>query len=264
MKKVQLLLAVCTLICGGFAAHAQQNKAPKLPIINDTATEKEIRNFFDSYAEDLRQHRREAIANRYDARGYFRMGNGSKTLISFEDTKQRYLKRWTGPKSFAWRDLSIEVLSQDAVVVTGLFDWEGGSGQKATLSYTGLLIKHQGRWGIRVEDESVSPTMYTISKISGDRAVAGPFKETMTAQPGASIAAHLHTADMHIKVLSGRQFILMGDLSTARVQVYEAGSSFVIPAGIWHVEWFETESVFEISGIGPMLTKRPPSTPRNH
>jgi len=54
----------------------------------------------------------------------------------------------------------------------------------------------------------------------------------------------------------------MGDLETARVQVFETGSSFVIPAGVWHVEWFESESAFEISGIGPMLTERPPSTPR--
>jgi len=264
MRKGQFLFVCCLLLGGGLVAEAQKVESPKPQKQNDVAsTEREIREFFDSYAEDLRQHRREAIANRYDARGYFRMGNGSKRLVSFADTKERYLTRWTGPKSFEWKDLSIEVLSSDAAVVTGLFDLESAAGQKATFSYTGLLIKQTGKWRIRVEDESVVPSNgYTISKISGDRSLAGAFKESMIAQPGASIAAHRHTADMHITVLKGRQFILMGDLETARVQVFETGSSFVIPAGVWHVEWFESESAFEISGIGPMLTERPPSTPR--
>jgi len=264
MRKVQFLLVCCLLLCVGVVVQAQKVKTPKSQKQNDVAaTEREIREFFDSYAEDLRAARREAIANRYDSRGYFRMGNGNKRLVSFEDTKERYLTRWTGPKSFEWKDLSIEVLSSDAAVVTGLFDWEPASGQKATFSYTGLLIKQAGKWRIRVEDESVvPPNGYTISKISGDRTLEGTFKESMTAHAGACIGAHRHTADMHITVLKGRQFILMGDLETARVQVFEAGSSFVIPAGVWHVEWFESESAFEISGIGPMLTERPPSTPR--
>ncbi|MEJ7623873.1 MAG: DUF4440 domain-containing protein [Pyrinomonadaceae bacterium] len=266
MRKAQFLLICYLLFCGGLVAEAQKVITPKLQKQNNsaTATESEIKAFFDSYAEDLRFARREAIANRYDSRGYFRMGNGSKRLASFEETKERYLKRWTGPKSFDWRDLSIEVLSPDAAVVTGLFDLESAAGQKLTFSYTGLLIKQAGKWRIRVEDESVVPSNgYTISKISGERALAGAFKESMTAQAGAAVAAHRHTADMNIKVVSGRQFILMGDFSTARVQVFEVGASFVIPAGVWHVEWFESESVFEISGIGPMKTERAtPSTPR--
>lgn len=264
MRGTQFLLAGCLLLRGALVAEAQKIETTKPQKQNDVAaTEHEIREFFDSYAEDVRQHRREAIANRYDARGYFRMGHGSKRLVSFRDTKERYLTRWTGPKSFEWKDLSIEVLSSDAAVVTGLFDLESPSGQKAIFSYTGLLTKQAGEWRIRVEDESsVPPADYTISKISGDRSVAGAFQESMTAHAGAGIGAHRHTADMHIKVLKGRQFILMGDLEAARVQVFEPGSAFVIPAGVWHVEWFESESVFEISGTGPMLTERPPATPR--
>jgi hypothetical protein len=69
---------------------------------------------------------------------------------------------------------------------------------------------------------------------------------------------------MHIRVLEGRQFILMGpDLETARVRHFDAGSEFVIPAGMWHVEWFEMDTLVEISGIGPMRTERAtPATPR--
>lgn len=129
MRKVRFLLICYLLLCGCLVAEAQKIKTPKPQKQNNSAaaTEREIREFFDSYAEDLRFARREAIANRYDSRGYFRMGNGSKRLVSFEDTKERYLTRWTGPKSFAWKDLSIEVLSSDAAVVTALFEIESAS-----------------------------------------------------------------------------------------------------------------------------------------
>ena len=261
MRKVQFLLACCLLLCGGLVTEAQNIKTPKPQKQNDVAaTEREIREVLNSYAEDSVAARREAIANRYDPRGYFVLGNGRKRLDSFEDSKKRYLNTWTSPQSYEWKDISIEVLSPNAAVVAALFDVQR-AGVKQTYSYTALFVKREGKWVIRVRDESPQAE-YTVSKISGDRSVAGAFKESMTAHPGACIGAHRHTADMHIKVLQGRQFILMGDLETARVQVFEAGSSFVIPAGVWHVEWFESESTFEISGIGPLLTERPPSTPR--
>jgi ketosteroid isomerase-like protein len=116
-----------------------------------------VREFYDSYAEDLRQHRREAIAERYDPRGVFFLGHGVKTLRSFEETKNRYLTKWAGPKSFEWKDISVEVLSPHAAVVVGLFDWQVDTGQTLTYSYTGLLVKQSGRWRIRVEDESARP-----------------------------------------------------------------------------------------------------------
>ncbi len=97
-----------------------------------------------------------------------------------------------------------------------------------------------------------------IRRISGVRAEPGPFREYYQTPAGTSTGAHRHTADMHIRVISGRQFILMGDLETARVQRFDAGSTFVIPAGTWHVEWFEEDTLVEIFGTGPMRTERPP------
>ena len=263
MRKAQILLFCCLLLGVGFVAEAQKAKTQMPQKQNDAAAvEREIKEWFDSYAEDLRSARREAIADRYDPRGYFRVGNGSKTLVSFENNKKRYLTRWTGPKSFAWKDLSFEVLSPEAVAVIGLFDWQAATSEKATVSYTALLVKQSGKWRIRVEDESVSPLGYTTQPISGDRA-GGPVKYTLTAQPGASISAHRHSAEMRVKVRTGRKFILMGDLSNAKVQVFEAGSSFVIPANTWHLEWWETETIEEIDIIAPWTTERAtPSTPR--
>jgi len=101
-----------------------------------------------------------------------------------------------------------------------------------------------------------------IRRISGVRAEPGPFREYFQSPPASGTGAHRHTADMHIRVISGRQYILMGDLDSARVQHFDAGQSFVIPAGMWHVEWFEEDTLVEISGVGPMRTERPPAAVR--
>jgi ketosteroid isomerase-like protein len=158
MNIAQLILACYLLLCVSAVAEAQKAKTPKPQKQNSpAATEREVREFYDSYAEDLRRHRREAIADRYDPRGVFFLGHGGKTLRSFEATKNRYQTKWAGPKSFEWKDISVEVLSPDAAVVVGRFDWQTDTGQVLTYSYTGLLIKHSGRWRIRVEDESTQP-----------------------------------------------------------------------------------------------------------
>ena len=158
MGKVRLASACYFLLCCALGAGAQTVKATKPQKQDDgAATEREVRLFFDSYAEDLRQHRRESIANRYDPRGVFFLGNGRKTLESFETVKNLYLTKWAGPKSFEWKDVSVEVLSPEAAVVVGRFEWQTASGQLLKFSYTGLLIKREGKWRIRVEDESSAP-----------------------------------------------------------------------------------------------------------
>lgn len=241
-----------------FAATAQKQ--------NDSghgALEREIRQFYDAYADDLRQHRREAIANRYDPRGYFGMGNGSKRFVPFDENKKRYMTGWTGPKNFEWRDMTFEILSPAAAAVTGLFDWTPASGDKETGSYTAVLTKRSGQWRIRVEDESFNSTGYSIKVISGDRMTPGPYKYTLTAQAGTSISAHRHPQEVRMTIKSGRMFVLMGHLETAKVQRLDAGSTFVIPANTWHVEWWEDPTVAEAETTAPTRTERAtPTTPR--
>jgi hypothetical protein len=106
------------------------------------------------YAEDLLGGKREAIINRYDPRGHYRLGNGKKTFLSQDEIRAGYLGKWNPPISFVWRDLSFEAIGTDAVVVTGLFDWETSSREKRTFSYTSLLLFQNGSWKIRLEDES--------------------------------------------------------------------------------------------------------------
>ena len=158
MRKAQFLLICCLMLCSSFAIQAQKVKTSKpQKQSNSAAIEREVREFFDSFAEDLRQHRREAIVNRHDPHGYFKMGNGKKTFRSFEETKNHYLNKWKGPKSFELKDISIEVLSPEAVVAVALLEWQRSTGEIMILSFTGLLIKHSGEWRIRVEDESAAP-----------------------------------------------------------------------------------------------------------
>ncbi|MDQ3714040.1 MAG: cupin domain-containing protein [Acidobacteriota bacterium] len=264
MRKAQFLLTVSLLLCGGLIAEAQKNKQSISQNQNMAATvaEREIRDFFNSYAEDLRLHRGEAIAARYDSRGYYRMGNGTKTLVSFEDNKKRYMNDWAGPRSFEWKNLSIEVLSKNSAVVTALFDWQIGNSESRLYSYTGVLTKQSGEWRIRLEDESGAPLNLT-TPITGNSSAAGAFKYLFKGLAGTSIAAHRHSVEQRITVRSGRKFILMGELTKTTAQIYEAGSSFTIPANTWHVEWWETDTIEEIEGTGPMLTERAtPATPR--
>jgi hypothetical protein len=162
MGKVQVLVVVWLLAFGALVAAWQEGKR----VVGDgggpavaAGGERELREFFEAYAEDLRLGRGERIAERYDSRGYYRMGNGAKTLVSFEDNRKRFVTNFVGPKAFAWKDLSAEVLAEDAAVVTALFDWQIGSSPSRLYSYTGVLTKRSGKWRIRLEDESGVPSV---------------------------------------------------------------------------------------------------------
>ena len=117
----------------------------------------DAREFMSGYAEDLRHGRRQAIVERYDRRGAYRVGEGEKNLESWDLIRAAYMTQWTPPASFAWRDLSYEPVGNDAVIVIGLFDWGLADGRRLAFSYTGLLVRQDGELRIRLEDESMSP-----------------------------------------------------------------------------------------------------------
>ena len=120
--------------------------------------EAEARAFMESYAQDLRGGAREAIVARYDRRGAYLVGNGRKELLPVDSLRAIYTgQNWQPPASFEWRDLSYEVLGDDAVMVVGRFEWTDAQGRMLPVSYTGLLLRQDGEWRIRLEDESVSP-----------------------------------------------------------------------------------------------------------
>ncbi|MEO8192366.1 MAG: hypothetical protein ABI681_00855 [Gemmatimonadales bacterium] len=122
--------------------------------------ETEAREFMAGYAEDIRLGRRRAIADRYDKRGAYRVGEGEKVLEPKELILAAYLTQWTPPVTFDWQNLSYETLSDDAIIVVGLFDWGLLDGRKLSFSYTGLLVRQDDALRIRLEAESMSPKAF--------------------------------------------------------------------------------------------------------
>jgi hypothetical protein len=89
----------------------------------------------------------------------------------------------------------------------------------------------------------------------GDSSQPGPFKYQLKIPAGARVAAHRHTKDVHVKVLSGSMFIIIGEpLESSRARRFEAGNVFVVPAHAWHEEWWDEETILEAEGVGPMET----------
>ena len=118
---------------------------------------REVNEFLSSYTKDLVGHKKSELVDRFDPRGYYKLGNGIKRLYSFEDVREWLTNRWAGPESLSFRDVSIEVLSPSAALVAAIMEWGNENGSKEIYSYTGLLIKHEGKWRIRLEDESAKP-----------------------------------------------------------------------------------------------------------
>jgi hypothetical protein len=116
----------------------------------------QVRDLITSEQVPIDVDAREFMAG-YDKRGAYRVGEGEKNLESWELIRAAYMTQWTPPASFAWRDLSYEVIGNDSVIVIGLFDWGLADGRRIAFSYTGLLVKHNGELRIRLEDESMSP-----------------------------------------------------------------------------------------------------------
>ena len=89
----------------------------------------------------------------------------------------------------------------------------------------------------------------------GDPTRPGPFKYQLKITAGTRVAAHQHSKDVNVKVVSGSMFINIAEpQESSRVQRFAAGSSFIVPAHAWHDEWWDEETVLEVEGVGPMDT----------
>ena len=119
-----------------------------------TLIEVEARSFMAAYADDIRAARRKAIVARYDRGGAYRVGEGQKIFETHAVISASYESEWNPPRTFEWRDLSYEVIGENAVIVVGCFDWGTRAGKTLSFSYTGVLTRQNGELVIRLEDES--------------------------------------------------------------------------------------------------------------
>src|SRR5688500_5154871 len=86
----------------------------------------------------------------------------------------------------------------------------------------------------------------------GDPSRPGPFKYQLKITAGTRAPVHRHSTDVHVKVLSGSMFIIIGEpLEPSRAQRFVAGGGFVVPAHAWHDERWDGEAVLEAVGGGP-------------
>ena len=151
-------------------AALQVTTAPPVAIQAEKPIVVEARAFMADYQRDLASGNRAGIAARYDRRGAWILGRGTKTLHSHDFLKQGYMTKWRQPKAFAFEDLSFEPAGPDAVVVVGKFKWANAeassvgldgtshsSGAAKSFTYTGLLVRQDGMLRIRVEDEDPAP-----------------------------------------------------------------------------------------------------------
>jgi hypothetical protein len=122
--------------------------------MNPDALVADARAFMEQYALDLRSAARSAIAERYDPRGAFIVGQGEKRFLPRDSIRAHYLGTWRPPASFAFDDLSYEPVGPEAIMVVGRFRWRAAGGPEMIYSYTGLLVRVEGKLRIRLEDES--------------------------------------------------------------------------------------------------------------
>lgn len=91
--------------------------------------------------------------------------------------------------------------------------------------------------------------------VIGNPEQPGPFKFQLKVPAGARAVAHRHSVDVHVRVLSGAIFIVIGEsIESSRAQRFTAGNTFVVRAHTWHEEWWDEETVLEAEGVGPMGT----------
>ncbi|HZV84356.1 MAG TPA: DUF4440 domain-containing protein [Brevundimonas sp.] len=147
-----LAAALAVTLAGGAAAGAV---AQTVPPPSETRDNADARAFMDAYAQDLRNTDREAVIGRYDPAGVWFVGGGRGEWLSPDRIAENYRSAsWRPPADFAFEDLAFVTAGDDVVTVTGRFNWPRADGSARTIAYHGLLVRIDGRWRIRVEDET--------------------------------------------------------------------------------------------------------------
>jgi quercetin dioxygenase-like cupin family protein len=89
--------------------------------------------------------------------------------------------------------------------------------------------------------------------ILGDPGKEGFFVVRVKYPAGYRLPAHWHPGDETVTVLQGTFFIGFGDkMDTARAKAMPAGSFFSTPARVHHFSFTKTETVIQVTGMGPI------------
>jgi hypothetical protein len=161
-RQVQIVMtftvALALAACGGApdvdatdastAGTATSQTAASDAIVEEAAA------FMEGYSADLLGDDSDAIAARYSRRGAYLVFPGDRRLAPYDTIVRWYREGGPPPGAFEWRDLSYEVVAEDAVLVIGAFHWESAALDGMLGSYTALLVREDGTLRIRLENES--------------------------------------------------------------------------------------------------------------
>lgn len=147
-KQVKTTLAFVALILLPFHVVA---KGPH------TEVTEEVTTFLAQYTQELLAHDHGKILERYHPEGVYFTGEGRKMFFSHKQLDQFYRKSWQGPKDMAFKNVSIEVLSDDNAMIAAQLSWTHQDGKTDLFSYAGVLVRTDGHWRIKLEAESRKP-----------------------------------------------------------------------------------------------------------
>jgi quercetin dioxygenase-like cupin family protein len=105
------------------------------------------------------------------------------------------------------------------------------------------------KWG---PAPAVLPPGAEAAVLFGDPSEEGLFVLRLKVPAGYSVAPHTHPVDEVITVISGTFALGMGETADQRMaQPLPAGSFFALPPGMAHYVFFDEETVFQVSTVGP-------------
>ena len=152
-----ILAAAFALMLGSAAATGATAQTASAATA-ETRDHAEARAFMDAYARNLRTVDRDAVIAGYDPAGVWFFSHGRGEWMTIAQIAEIYRsEEWRPPADFAWRDLAFIPAGDDVVTVTGRFDWPRPDGGVQAVAYHGMLVRIDGQWRIRVEDETPIP-----------------------------------------------------------------------------------------------------------
>jgi hypothetical protein len=128
--------------------------APATPTTEEV--EREARALVQAWGEAIRAGDGPGLLAVYSKQGVSLVTKGRVDRLAFGDLESWYLGDAVDPQDFVWEDLRMEVLSPDAVIVTGTFilKWLENEGVRG--AEMALLVREEGRLRVRIEAESLT------------------------------------------------------------------------------------------------------------
>jgi quercetin dioxygenase-like cupin family protein len=89
----------------------------------------------------------------------------------------------------------------------------------------------------------------------GDVSKAAEFAVRFKYQAHYRIGPHIHAVDEHATVISGGPFYIAAgdtfDINNPSKQRVNSGDLMIVPAGVHHFAWTDSETILQVNGIGP-------------